>query len=184
MQGFIESARREFELYRGMAERAMARVDDTGFFATPGPETNSIAILVKHLGGNLRSRWTDFLTTDGEKPDRDRDSEFELRAEDTRADLMRRWDEGWRRAFAALDALTDADASRTVMIRWEAHTVLQAVLRQLTHAALHTGQIVLLARHYARDWESLSIPRGESKAFNERARAAGATSTAEQAPGA
>lgn len=171
MDGYIAGVRHDFDTYRRMAERALAQVDDDGFFATPGPETNSLAVIVKHMAGNLRSRWTDFLTTDGEKPDRQRDGEFELTPADTRVALMERWEAGWRLVADQLAALSDADLSKTVMIRWEPHTVLQALQRQLTHAAYHTGQITLLARHYAGDWRSLSIPRGESDAFNARKRA-------------
>lgn len=168
MNGYIEGVAREFESYRRMAERALAQVDDSGFFATPGPETNSLAIIVKHMAGNLRSRWTDFLTTDGEKPDRNREMEFQLTEADTRAALMERWDAGWELVERELGALGDGDLGRTVVIRWEPHTVLQAIQRQLTHAAYHIGQITLLARHYAPEWRSLTIPRGESDAFNAR----------------
>lgn len=168
MDSWIALATREFETYRRMSEKAMAQIDDQAFFAAPGPETNSVAILVKHMAGNLRSRWTHFLTTDGEKPDRNRDSEFELDEGDTRAALMTRWENGWKQVFETLGSLSDADLSRTVTIRWEAHTVQQAIQRQLTHAAYHTGQIVLLCRHFAREWRTLSIARGESDAFNAR----------------
>ncbi|HSF03056.1 MAG TPA: DUF1572 family protein, partial [Solirubrobacterales bacterium] len=143
------------------------QVDDTQFFHTPAPDANSIAVIMKHVGGNLRSRWTDFLTTDGEKPDRDRDSEFETGAADTRASISARWEEGWRLQFSAIQGLSPADLSRTVAIRGEPHTVLQAIQRQLTHYAYHVGQIVFLARHFAGPrWRSLSIPRGRSKDFD------------------
>jgi uncharacterized damage-inducible protein DinB len=156
---FLEDARRSFAAAKDLADRAIAQVDDTGFFAEPGPETNSIAKIVKHMAGNLRSRWTDFLTTDGEKPDRNRDAEFESESGDTRAELLARWEGGWSIAMASLEALTVADLGRTVYIRGEAMSVGWAILRSLTHAHYHTGQIVLLARHYARAWETLSIPK-------------------------
>ena len=168
MQSSIALFTREFETYRRMADKAMAQIDDQAFFASPGPETNSVAIVVKHMAGNLRSRWTNFLTTDGEKADRDRESEFELNARDTRASLMSHWEAGWTLVHETLAALSDADLSRTVTIRWEPHSVHQALLRQVTHAAYHTGQIVLLCRHYAPEWRTLSIAKGESAAFNER----------------
>jgi uncharacterized damage-inducible protein DinB len=159
MTGYIACTTREFTHYKRLADRAMAVLDDRAFFAAPGPETNSIAIIVKHMAGNLRSRWTDFLTTDGEKPDRNRDAEFESESGDTRAELLARWEGGWSIAMASLEALTVADLGRTVYIRGEAMSVGWAILRSLTHAHYHTGQIVLLARHYARAWETLSIPK-------------------------
>jgi hypothetical protein len=163
---YLESARATFRKYRALAEGAMEQVDDAAFFAAPpGEEPNSIAIIVKHVAGNLRSRWTDFLTTDGEKPDRDRDGEFEQRDGDTRASLMARWNGAWEIALRELDALTPEDLTRTVTIRAEPHTVVLAVDRQLTHAAYHVGQIVLLAKQHAREWKSLSIPRGQSRQF-------------------
>lgn len=166
-KGWREDVVREFRRTKALADRAMAQVSDEQFLAAPGPETNSIAIVVKHMAGNLRSRWRDFLTTDGEKPDRRRDTEFELDAADDRASLMRRWEEGWAILFATLEALTDADLDRTVTIRGEPHTVVQAVNRQISHYAYHAGQIVLLARHFAGpEWTTLSVAKGASAAFN------------------
>ncbi|HET6762502.1 MAG TPA: DUF1572 family protein [Longimicrobiaceae bacterium] len=163
---YLESARATFRKYRTLAEGAMEQVDDAAFFAAPqGEEPNSIAIVVKHVAGNLRSRWTDFLTTDGEKPDRDRDGEFERRDGDTRASLMARWNGAWEIALRELDALAPADLARTVTIRAEPHSVVLAIDRQLTHAAYHVGQIVLLAKQLAPRWTSLSIPRGQSQQF-------------------
>ncbi len=163
---FLDDALAQFRKYRALAEAALAQVDDAAFFAAPGPDENSLALLVKHVAGNQRSRWTDFLTTDGEKPDRRRDEEFERLPDDTRAALMARWDDGWRRLFAALEPLTEADLPRSVTIRGEPHTVLQATARQLTHYAYHVGQIVALARHHAgARWKSLSIPRGQSRTW-------------------
>ena len=152
-----------------LADRALAQVSDDDLFETLGRESNSLAVLLQHLGGNLRSRWTDFLTTDGEKPDRNRDSEFETAEETTRADLLARWEEGWSRLFGTLASLTEADLTKTVTIRSEPHTVIRAIDRSLTHAAYHVGQIVFLCKVFADDaWQTLSVPRGGSAAFNEK----------------
>lgn len=137
----------------------MEQVSDEQLFVALDEESNSIAIIVKHMTGNMRSRWTEFLTTDGEKPDRNRDSEFE-QPPATRAELMDTWERGWDCVFAAIDPLTDADLGRTVTIRGEAHSVMQAIHRQVAHYACHSGQIVLLAKHFrGSGWKSLSIPR-------------------------
>ena len=165
---YVEDSLSLFRQYRKMAEGAMAQLSDEQLFATLDPECNSIAIIVKHMAGNMRSRWTDFLTTDGEKPDRDRDTEFVLPAL-TRDALMAQWEEGWKRLFDALEPLTDADLSRTITSRGEAHSVLQAINRQSGHYASHIGQIVLLAKHFARDrWQSLSVPKNKSAEFNRK----------------
>jgi hypothetical protein len=154
--------------YKRLADRAMAQVSDDALFATLDEESNSIAILVKHLAGNMRSRWTDFLTSDGEKPDRDRDSEFEA-PPNTRDDLLALWESGWQLAFDALAPLTDADLARTAYIRTEAHSVMQTIHRQVAHYSYHIGQIVLLAKHFAGpDWNALTIPRRKSAEFNAR----------------
>ena len=146
----------------------MAQVGDEHLFAALDAEANSIAIIVKHMTGNMRSRWTDFLTTDGEKPDRNRDSEF-VDPPVTRAALLSEWENGWVRMFAALEPLTDADLARTVTIRGEPHSVMQAINRQLAHYPHHVGQIVLLAKHFAGDrWQSLSVPRNRSAEFNQK----------------
>lgn len=167
----LDEVRSEFRRLKDQADRALAQVDDDAFFAVIDPDANSLAVLVKHLGNNLRSRWTDFLDADGEKPDRDRDGEFVIGPEDTRAGLSARWDAGWSALFAALDALGPGDLTRTVRIRAEPHTVVKAMIRGLSHAATHAGQIVMLAKH-ARggDWTTLSIPRGQSEAFNRKLR--------------
>lgn len=147
---------------RRLAEAAAEQVDDQAFFHAADQSANSIAVIMKHVGGNLVSRWTDFLTTDGEKPDRNRDGEF-IVAGDTRADVMRTWNQGWERLEGTLAALHAEDLARTVTIRGEAHTVVQALIRNLAHAAHHAGQIVLAARTLAgADWQSLSIPRAGS----------------------
>lgn len=146
----------------------MAQVSDEQLFAILDAEANSIAIIVKHMAGNMRSRWTDFLTTDGEKPDRDRDGEF-VGAPVRRAELLAMWEDGWRRLFAAIEPLSDADLGRTITIRGEPHSVLQAINRQLGHLSYHVGQIVLLAKHFAGDrWQSLSVPRNQSAEFNRK----------------
>jgi hypothetical protein len=156
---YLDDSLETFRAYKRLAERAMDQLTDDQLFAALDEEMNSIAIIVKHMAGNMRSRWTDFLTSDGEKPDRDRDSEFE-QAPATREDLMKVWESGWQHVFAALEPLTDADLGRTVTIRGEAHSVMQAINRQVAHYAQHIGQIILLAKHFAHDrWQSLTIPR-------------------------
>ena len=163
---YLRDLAERFQSLRRQSERAAAQVSDDGFFAAPDPETNSIAINLKHVGGNLRSRFTDFLTTDGEKPDRDRDGEFVIAPGETRADVEATWADGWSALEGALVSLTPDDLLRTIHIRGEAHTVLGALSRSLAHTASHTGQITLLAKHYAGDtWKTLSIPRGQSKTF-------------------
>jgi len=157
-----------FRYYKKLAERALEQVTDEQLSAALDSEMNSIAIIVKHMAGNMRSRWTDFLTSDGEKPDRNRDTEFE-NPPATRAALMSSWQEGWNSVFAALEPLSDSDMDRTVTIRGEAHSVMQAINRQIAHYAYHCGQIVFLAKHLqARQWKSLSVPRGKSEVFNQR----------------
>lgn len=162
----FEACLAEFRRYKSLGEAALAQVTDAQLAQALDAESNSIAVIVKHLAGNMRSRWTDFLTTDGEKADRNRDAEFE--AEPTNRDeLMRLWESGWHCLFAALAPLKDADLARTVTIRGEAHSVAQAILRQVAHYANHVGQIVFLAKHFqSTNWRSLSIPRGKSAEFN------------------
>jgi hypothetical protein len=165
----LSDAIARFAELKRLGDGAMAQVDDAAFFARLDPDANAIAHLVKHVAGNQRSRWTNFLTEDGEKPDRDRDREFELDPEaDTRAALMARWEEGWAILFAELGALSAADLMRIVTIRHEPHTVVQCIQRQLGHYGYHVGQIVLLARH-ARGtaWTTLSVPRRQSQQFND-----------------
>jgi len=165
---YLEDSLTLFRYYKKLAERAMEQITDEQLFAMLDEEANSIAIVVKHMAGNMRSRWTDFLTADGEKPDRDRDSEF-VNPPATRATLLDVWEDGWTRVFRALEPLSDADLTRTVTIRGEAHSVMQAVNRQLAHYAHHVGQIVMLAKHFAHDrWQSLSVPRNRSGEFNQR----------------
>ncbi len=164
----VEDSLELFRYYKKLAERAMEQVTEGQLFTMLDPETNSIAVIVKHMAGNMRSRWTDFLTSDGEKPDRNRDSEF-IDPPTTREGLMQLWEDGWRCVFDALEPLTDADLARTITIRGEPHSVMQAINRQVAHYAHHIGQIVLLAKHLASDhWQSLSIPRNHSADFNRR----------------
>ncbi len=165
---YIEDALAVFRYYKKLAERAMEQVGDEQLFEVLDSEANSIAIIVKHMTGNMRSRWTDFLTSDGEKPNRDRDSEF-VEPPATRAALLEEWEDGWSRLFGALESLSEADLGRTITIRGEAHSVMQAINRQLAHYPHHVGQIVLLAKHFACDhWQSLSVPRNKSGEFNRR----------------
>ncbi|MCA9752901.1 MAG: DUF1572 family protein [Gemmatimonadetes bacterium] len=145
-EAILDLCLREFRRTKQLADRAITQLDDEQFFRALAADGNSVAIVVKHVAGNARSRWRDFLTSDGEKPDRDRDSEFVLDDRDTRADLIRRWEEGWAYLFGALEPLGEADLDREVKIRGEALSVLQAIHRQLSHYAYHVGQIVLLAR--------------------------------------
>ena len=164
-----------FRYYKKLAEGAIAQVANEQLTTTLDTEMNSIAIVVKHIAGNMRSRWTDFLESDGEKPDRHRDTEFEAPPA-TRAELMAMWEDGWARLFAALEPLTDADMGRTVTIRGEAHSVMQAINRQLAHYSYHVGQIVMLAKHFqAGQWRSLTVPRGKSGEFNRRVESGGAS---------
>lgn len=166
---YLEEAGRQMRGHKRMGESAMAQLKDREFFFTLDPEANSVAVLVKHLAGNMRSRFTDFLTSDGEKPDRFRDREFEVTSATTRAEVMQWWEEGWACVFGAIDPLTPADVTRTVTIRGEPHTVLQAINRQIAHYAQHIGQIVMLAKHLrSSEWKTLSIPRGKSEEFNKK----------------
>ena len=165
---YLEYSLEVFRYYKRLGDRAMAQVSDEQLFETLDPEANSIAILVKHMVGNMRSRWADFLTSDGEKPTRNRDGEF-VDPPDTREALLAEWESGWAVLFGALDPLVDEDLERTVTIRGEAHSVMQAVNRQLAHYPYHVGQIVLLAKHFAGPrWQSLSIPRNRSGEFNQK----------------
>ena len=165
---YVQDSIAVFGYYKKLAERAMAQVSNEQLFTAIDPEANSIAIIVKHMAGNMRSRWTDFLTSDGEKPNLHRDSEFE-HPPASRAELMDLWESGWACLFSALQPLTDVDLSRTVTIRGEAHSVMQAINRQLAHYPHHVGQIVLLAKHFAGErWQSLSVPRGQSAEFNRQ----------------
>ncbi|HUN83871.1 MAG TPA: DUF1572 domain-containing protein [Terracidiphilus sp.] len=165
---YVEDALEIFRYYKKLGERAMNQVADKDLFTVLDGEANSIAIIVKHLTGNMRSRWTDFLRTDREKPNRNRDAEF-VDPPATRAALMEEWEDGWNCLFRAVEPLTDADLGRKITIRGEPHSVLQGINRQLAHYPHHVGQIVLLAKHFAGDrWESLSVPRNQSAEFNRK----------------
>jgi len=164
------SSEREFRRMKLSADRALEQIDDGQFFHAIGPGSNCLGVLVKHMAGNLSSRWRNFLTEDGEKPNRDRDGEFVIRSEDTRDTLMSAWEDGWATLFEAVSALTPEQMTEgTAVIRGEQHTATEALHRQMSHYGYHVGQIVFLAKHLAGEaWQSLSIPRGQSRAFNEK----------------
>jgi len=163
---YLKDVIRSFRSYKALGDAALARTPDEHLHTAIDPNSNSIAITVKHVAGNLRSRYRDFLTTDGEKPDRDRDREFEMPAPASRDEIVGWWQDGWTTALDAIDALVPEDLERTVTIRGEAFLVVEALNRSVTHTAYHVGQIVYLARHFAGpDWHSLSIPKGESAKF-------------------
>src|SRR5580698_1000026 len=162
---YMEDALKILHQYKSMAEKAIDQVQDDELTQTLDSESNSIALIVKHMVGNMRSRWTDCLTSDGEKPNRNRDTEFETPPA-TRAELLAQWEDGWRLLFAALEPLGDADLARTVMIRTEPHSVMQAINRQMAHYSQHIGQIILLAKHFAgANWKTLTVPRKKSAEF-------------------
>jgi hypothetical protein len=166
---YLSDVAQRFRDLKSLAERAIAQAPDAGLFDALDPASNSIAVLMQHLAGNMRSRWKDFLTTDGEKPDRHRDQEFEAPRAPTRAAIVADWESGWAMLFDELGRVRAEDMSRMVKVRHEPLTVVSAINRQLSHAAMHVGQIVMLARHAApENWKSLSIPRGESEAFNKK----------------
>ncbi|HTY12387.1 MAG TPA: DUF1572 family protein [Bacteroidota bacterium] len=164
----IESASAIFKHYKELADKGMAQISDEEFFRLPEPESNSIAIIVKHVGGNLLSRWTDFLTTDGEKEWRNRDGEFEMETMDRRQ-LMQLWERGWQALFSSLGSLTGDDTGKIVTIRGEPHSVLEATNRSLAHISYHVGQIVLLAKMYrSAQWQNLTVPKKKSRELNEK----------------
>jgi uncharacterized damage-inducible protein DinB len=163
MEDSLADLRHEFQHYKDLADRAMAHLDDQDFFRRPAGHVNPVAVIVKHVAGNLASRWTDFLATDGEKPSRDRDGEFVLTEQDTRASLLAAWERGWNALFATLAGLQESDLDRSVMIRGESHTARQALLRGLSHAAYHTGQILHLVRLWRPESPWLTIPPGQSQ---------------------
>jgi hypothetical protein len=166
---YIEDSISLFRYYKKLGEGALAQVSDEQLFQQLDAESNSIALIIKHMSGNMRSRWTDFLTTDGEKPTRNRDSEFESDGLSTRADAMQLWEDGWRALFSALEPITDDILSHTVTIRSEPHSVMQAINRQMAHYPYHVGQIVFLAKHFrSTEWKTLSVPKGKSAEFNVR----------------
>ena len=157
---YLDDSLLQLRKLKAQADKAVAQVSDRDFFALLDPDANSIALIMKHVAGNMRSRWTDFLATDGEKPDRDRDSEFEASPLDTRDTILARWEDGWGRTLGAISSLDPDDLGKTVTIRGEPHTIIQAINRQVSHYSAHVGQIVLLAKHFAgARWQTLSIPR-------------------------
>jgi Protein of unknown function (DUF1572) len=166
-QHYLEDALYTFRYYKQLAERALAQISDEDFFRTIDDESNSIAVNIKHMAGNMLSRWTDFLTTDGEKPERNRDLEFVMLPETTKEDMLAYWDKGWKVTFEAIEPLTPDDLMRTITIRGQDHTVVQAIDRQMAHYAYHVGQIVYLAKHFkSGDWQTLSVPKNKSAEFN------------------
>lgn len=168
-QTYHQDAVARFRSIKSLGDGALAHISDDELFQSLDDEANSVALIVKHMAGNMRSRWRDFLASDGEKPDRNRDSEFVLEAGDTADSLRQRWDEGWQFLFDAIEPLTEDDLDRTVTIRGEPHQVAEAINRQIAHLAYHAGQIVLLAKHIrGKQWKTLSIPKGSSRAFNEK----------------
>ncbi len=168
---YVEDSTTIFRYYKKLVERAIQQLTDEQLFAVLDGEMNSIAVIVKHLAGNMRSRWTDFLTSDGEKPGRDRDEEFSA-PPSTREALLQIWEDGWQRLLGTLESLSDADLGRTITVRGEPHSVMQAINRQVAHYSYHCGQIVFLAKHFSGDeWQTLSIPRGKSTDFTKRVQA-------------
>jgi hypothetical protein len=165
-QHFLDDGLLQLRKLKELADKALAQIEPDAMFAVLDDEANSIAVIMKHMAGNMRSRWTDFLTTDGEKPDRERDQEFVIDGTNSHAQILATWEDGWSCLFAAISALTPNDLGKKVQIRGQGHTVVEAINRQLIHYAEHVGQIVLLAKHYAGpNWQSLSIPRGKSKEY-------------------
>lgn len=165
MEAYLKSAKKQFEYYKGVGEKTMAQLNDTDLFWQANDECNSIATIVQHMHGNMLSRWTDFLTTDGEKDWRNRDAEFE-QVSNTRAQLMQVWNEGWACLFNALDTINESNWNTTIHIRNEPHTIVDAVNRQLAHYPYHVGQMVMIAKERAGNWKALTIPKGNSQAFN------------------
>ena len=168
-QHYLEDALYTFRYYKKLAEGAFAQISDEEFFHTLDSESNSVAVNMKHMAGNMLSRWTNFLTTDGEKPERNRDMEFVMLPETTRDEMIAYWERGWKCVFDAVEPLRPDDLMRTVRIRGQDHTVVQAINRQLAHYAYHAGQIVYLAKHFrSSEWQTLSVPKNKSAEFNAR----------------
>ena len=167
VQNYFEDALSSFRSYKKLAEKAIAQLTDEEFFVTLDQESNSVAVIMKHMAGNMFSRWTDFLTSDGEKANRNRDMEFVIESQTSKDDVIDYWERGWKCVFDALEPLRPEDFEKKVMIRGEEHTIVQAINRQMTHYAYHIGQIVFLAKHFrSAEWKSLSIPRNKSAEFN------------------
>ncbi|HEX5966269.1 MAG TPA: DUF1572 family protein [Pyrinomonadaceae bacterium] len=167
VKNYFEDSISSLKNYKKLADKAIAQVKDDEFFVTLDDEANSVAVIMKHMAGNMFSRWTDFLTTDGEKPDRNRDMEFVIEASTRKEDVLDYWERGWACVFAALEPLKPEDFEQTITIRGEPHTIVMAINRQLMHYSYHIGQIVFLAKHFrSTQWNSLSIPRNKSAEFN------------------
>ena len=165
---YLEDALSSFRAYKKLADKAIDQTRDDELFVTLDEESNSIAVVMKHMAGNMISRWTNFLTTDGEKPDRHRDMEFVIKPGTTRDEVLAYWERGWTCVFDAIEPLTPDDFGKTVNIRGQAHTIVQAINRQLTHYSYHVGQIVFLAKHFrSTEWQSLSVPKNRSAEFNQ-----------------
>lgn len=178
---YLKDSIASLRAYKKQADKALAQLNDDQFFVTLDEEGNSVAIIMKHIAGNMFSRWTDFLTTDGEKPNRNRDMEFVTESDATKDQIVDYWERGWQCLFNALEPLKAEDLQRNVMIRGEEHTVLQAINRQLMHYSNHIGQIIFLAKHLrAADWQSLSIPRNRSVEFTTQVKAVGGTADTEK----
>ena len=170
VRNYIDDALLEFRRYKKLSDAAIAQLSDEELFRVPDEESNSVAVIMKHMAGNMISRWTDFLASDGEKPDRRRDQEFVIDpAKTSRDELLAYWERGWKAVFDAVEPITENDFRKTVFIRGEAHSVMQAINRQIGHYAHHSGQIVFLAKHWKnKDWRTLSVPRGKSEEFNAK----------------
>ena len=167
VQNYFDDALKSLRAYKKLAEKAFAQLKDEEFFITLDEEANSVAVIMKHMAGNMFSRWTDFLTSDGEKPNRNRDMEFVIESQTTKADVIDYWELGWACVFNALEPLRPEDLEKTVKIRGEEHTIVEAINRQLTHYSYHVGQIVFLAKHFrSAGWQSLSVPKNRSAEFN------------------
>jgi Protein of unknown function (DUF1572) len=162
---YLDSAKRQFMMYKQLGEKAIAQIDDKALSWQANEDSNSIVVIIKHLWGNMLSRWTDFLTTDGEKPTRHRDAEFENEPS-SRAAIMQKWEEGWQCLFVALNSITDDDLDKIIYIRNEGHTILEAINRQISHYSYHVGQIVYISKLCSSEWKSLSIPRNRSNEYN------------------
>ena len=168
---YLQNSIKEFRKLKELGDKAFGQIKDEDFFYAPDEDTNSIAIIVRHMSGNMLSRWTDFLTTDGEKEWRNRDSEFEQVFYTDEEDVIEWWEKGWKVLFDTLQSLTENDLIKKVKIRSEDHTVIEAINRQLTHYGYHVGQIVYMAKYLAKSgWNSLSVPKGKSEEFNKKMR--------------
>jgi len=168
-ENYLQNCIKEFKGLKELGDKTFRQIKDEDFFWSPDEESNSIAIIVRHLSGNMISRWTDFLTTDGEKETRKRDEEFDRLFYTDKDDVISRWEKGWKCVFDAISGLNEDDLLKEVSIRKQKLTVVEAINRQLTHYGYHIGQIVYIGKHVeSANWKSLSIPRGKSKEFNEK----------------